>query len=103
MKNAFRITVYYTFIALILSTTSCKKDKPAIPIISTTDVTSITAATAVAGGIISSDGGANVISRGVCWSTSTSPTKADNKSADGTSIAPSLPISLIYPAELHIL
>jgi hypothetical protein len=39
--------------------------------------------TATCGGNISSDGGATVIERGVCWSTSQFPTIANNKTSDG--------------------
>jgi uncharacterized protein (TIGR02145 family) len=35
-------------------------------------------------GTINSEGGDNVISRGVCWSISTNPTILDNKTSDGT-------------------
>jgi uncharacterized protein (TIGR02145 family) len=86
MKNAFRILAYCTFIAVVLSITSCKKDPPTKPVISTTDITAITVSTASAGGNISSDGGAAIISRGVCWSTGSSPTTSDNTSNDGSGI-----------------
>ncbi|MBK7887686.1 MAG: hypothetical protein IPJ86_10465 [Bacteroidetes bacterium] len=46
------------------------------PTISTSAVSTITGTTAISGGTISSDGGSAVISRGVCWSTSPSPTVA---------------------------
>lgn len=36
------------------------------------------------GGYISSDGGSAVTERGVCWSTSTAPTTANDKTSDGT-------------------
>ena len=54
--------------------------------ITTDTITAITATTAISGGNISSDGGATVTARGVCWSTSTSPTIANNKTADGTGV-----------------
>jgi len=50
----------------------------------TTAVTSITATTAGSGGNITSDGGASVTARGVCWNTSTGPTTANSKTTDGT-------------------
>ena len=49
---------------------SCKKD-PGIPIVTTTDITGITATTAATGGLVTSDGGSDVRARGVCWSTFT--------------------------------
>jgi uncharacterized protein (TIGR02145 family) len=53
------------------------------PTVTTTSVTSITTTTSVSGGSISSDGGASVIARGVCWSTSQNPTIAGTKTTDG--------------------
>jgi len=49
---------------------------PTLPVISTTNVSSIGTTTATSGGTISKDGGSYVISRGVVWSTSQSPTIA---------------------------
>ena len=63
--------------------TNCKEDAT-IPVVSTNEVTAVTDTTATSGGVISSDGGANVTARGVCWSTSQNPTIADNKTTDGT-------------------
>jgi hypothetical protein len=67
----------------------CKKEddpetKGQVPVLSTAAVTSITPTTAYCGGEITSDGGATVTARGVCWSTGMTPTIADNKTADGT-------------------
>ena len=56
------------------------------PIVVTSEVSDITSITAIAGGEVISDGGANVIARGVCWSTSQEPTIEDNKTIDGDGI-----------------
>ena len=53
------------------------------PTISTTEVIAITSTTATSGGNITSDGGAGVIARGVCWSTSQNPTTANSKTTNG--------------------
>ncbi len=51
----------------------------------TTDVvSSITQTTAVSGGNITDNGGADITARGVCWSISQSPTLDDSKTEDGT-------------------
>ena len=50
----------------------------------TTAVTSVTSSTASSGGNITDNGGGSVTVRGVCWSTSPSPTTGDNKSTNGT-------------------
>ena len=56
-----------------------------LPTLTTTAASSIATTTAVSGGSISSDGGASVTARGVCWSTSANPTVAlSTKTTDGT-------------------
>ncbi|MCK9639745.1 MAG: hypothetical protein M0R39_07520 [Prolixibacteraceae bacterium] len=51
--------------------------------LTTSTVSNITAISATSGGVIVSDGGAAVTVRGVCWSTSQSPTISDSKTTDG--------------------
>ncbi|MEO7045183.1 MAG: hypothetical protein ABI091_07715, partial [Ferruginibacter sp.] len=55
----------------------------AYPSLTTTAISSLTQSTADCGGNITSDGGAQIIARGVCWSTSQNPTIANNKTTDG--------------------
>jgi uncharacterized protein (TIGR02145 family) len=55
-----------------------------LPTITTTAITNITQTTATSGGNVTSDGGATVTARGVCWSTTPSPTIADSKTTDGS-------------------
>lgn len=55
------------------------KTEITIPIITTGDVTNITQTTAVGGGIITNYGGEPVKARGLCWSTSQTPTINNNK------------------------
>jgi len=56
-----------------------------IPLLITNLVTSISYTTGLSGGSITSDGGAPITARGVCWSTSTAPTVAlSTKTSDGT-------------------
>ncbi|RZL07113.1 MAG: DUF1566 domain-containing protein [Pedobacter sp.] len=55
--------------------------------ITTNTLTSITQTAAVSGGNISTDGGASITSRGVCWSsTNSNPTIANSRTLDGTGI-----------------
>ncbi|MCX6269173.1 MAG: hypothetical protein NTW16_17770 [Bacteroidetes bacterium] len=54
------------------------------PDVSTTAVTGINQTTATSGGNVTSNGGHNVIARGVCWSASTNPTITDSKTTDGS-------------------
>ena len=54
------------------------------PTVTTTAVSNITETAADSGGNVTDDGGDAVTARGVCWSTSESPTIADSKTTDGT-------------------
>jgi len=56
------------------------------PTISTNTITSISSTTAVSGGNISSNNGASVTAKGVCWNTTGSPTLSDSHTSDGTGI-----------------
>jgi len=54
------------------------------PTVTTGDVTNITTTAATCSGDVTSDGGASVTARGVCWSTSENPTTSNSKTTDGT-------------------
>ena len=58
------------------------RKKEEIPVVTTTSVSNIAATTATSGGNITNEGSSTVITRGVCWSTGTTPTIADNKTTD---------------------
>lgn len=57
---------------------------PTVPVLTTTAISVITINTANSGGNVSSNGGASVTARGVCWGTTTAPTIAGDKTTDGT-------------------
>lgn len=60
---------------------------PTIPSLTTGALTNITSTTAISGGLISSDGGKPITSRGVCWSTTNNPTIAlSTKTNNGSGI-----------------
>jgi uncharacterized protein (TIGR02145 family) len=88
-----RLLIYQVVVAVLLLflTTECKKEDPAklavLPDLSTITVTDFTTTTAVSGGKITSNGGAEIIANGVCWSTTSNPVITDSKTADtvGTS------------------
>jgi uncharacterized protein (TIGR02145 family) len=84
MKTLVKISVFFVlFISSALILTSCKK-KPTIPVVTTTSVSGITQTTASSGGNVTGDGGSEVSSRGVCWSTNENPTTGNSKTSDGT-------------------
>lgn len=72
------------------SPSSSNNNTPSVPTIvapvagTTTAITGINPTTASSGGNITSDGGASVTARGVCWNTSINPTIANSKTTDGT-------------------
>ncbi|MDF1561355.1 MAG: fibrobacter succinogenes major paralogous domain-containing protein, partial [Bacteroidales bacterium] len=65
--------IFIAVAVLVLSFNSCKKD-PTIPVLSTDSASEITINSATLGGNITSDGGAAVTVRGVCWGTDDNPT-----------------------------
>ena len=62
----------------------CVKTTLSFATLSTTAAFSSTPTTAMSGGNITTDGGAPIITSGVCWSTSANPTITDSKTIDGT-------------------
>jgi hypothetical protein len=54
------------------------------PTVTTSSVTGITDTTASSGGNVTSDGGASVTAKGVCWGTSVNPTISNSHISDGT-------------------
>jgi len=82
MKKAINIFVLICFVSGISFLNGCKK-KPDPPTLTTTAVSEVTTKTAISGGNVTSDGGAAVTARGVCWSTTAKPTITDSKTTDG--------------------
>jgi len=82
MKNTIRIYTYAISFSgiLFLLTNSC--DKAEIPVLTTIGITNITISSATCWGNINSDGGSEIISRGVTWDTVTN-SKAGNSKLEG--------------------
>jgi uncharacterized protein (TIGR02145 family) len=57
-----------------------------LPMLTTTLISNRTATSVATGGNITSDGGAAITARGVCWSTASNPTILNSKTSDGTGI-----------------
>jgi uncharacterized protein (TIGR02145 family) len=76
------------FILMLLGCSKKAEDPPVadptIPILTTDAVKAITQTTATCGGTITSDGGASVTSRGVCWSELPNPEITGAHTADGS-------------------
>lgn len=85
MRNSVRSAKgLLLLIPVILFLSFCKRDKISPPVITTLQVTDVTQVKANSGGDIKSDGGSEILSRGVCWSTSANPAISDKKTTDGT-------------------
>ena len=61
-----------------------QKNYGILPTVTTSSVSTITATTAAGGGNVTSDGGATVTVRGVCWSIASNPTTSNIKTIDGS-------------------
>jgi len=71
-------------LCLILVLFGCKKSEPDFyPAVQTRNVTNISPTSATSGGNVTSDGGADIIARGVCCSTNQTPTIDDNNTNEG--------------------
>jgi hypothetical protein len=57
-----------------------------VPTLSTTSASAVTATTATTGGNITSDGGATVTARGVCYATTQNPTTSNTTVSGGTGV-----------------
>lgn len=55
-----------------------------VPIVTTSSVINISQTTALCGGNVTSAGTSTVTARGICWSTSSTPTISDSKTTDGS-------------------
>lgn len=55
-----------------------------VPTVTTAAISELSSQMATSGGNVSSDGGSEIIVRGVCWSVSNSPTTEDSITTDGT-------------------
>ena len=68
---------------LSVSVRCLRNETSSVPTVFTANVSNITATTATCGGNVTSDGGATVTVRGVCWSTSQNPTVEGSHTNDG--------------------
>ena len=84
MKN-IKLLSALMLMMLVMLFTGCNKQE--VPVVSTVQPSEITATSCIAGGVITSNGGDDVVERGVCWSTHSNPTISDdhlNIGAGGT-------------------
>jgi hypothetical protein len=80
--RAFAINAVDTAYGAQLSFTTLPP--PVIATLTTTAISAIATTSAISGGNITSDGGATVTARGVCWATTANPTTANSFTTDGS-------------------
>lgn len=89
LRKSYTALICLLAASSLLSFTGCGEDETTAPdskapTVTTADVGSITQTMAQCGGTVTSDGGAAVTARGVCWSTDPSPSVDDSITVDGT-------------------
>jgi uncharacterized protein (TIGR02145 family) len=89
MKKGFSIYQVVVTVVILFLTTDCKKEETAkkeepakLAVLSTIPATNFTTITAASGGNITSDGGSEILTNGVCWSTTANPVITDSKTVD---------------------
>ena len=80
MKRIVTHLLCFLLVAVLIN--SCKED-PELPVLTTNSVTEITLSSGTTGGKITDSGGADITARGVCWSTSKTPTITGSQTTDG--------------------
>lgn len=83
MMKTKKLLLFVCVILGLAFLNSCKKDV-SLPTLTTTNPTNPTINSVTTGGNITNGGGADITARGVCWSTSQSPTISGAHSSDGT-------------------
>ena len=89
MNQLFRLlsAICLIFLPLTAGLISCVKStdpEKQVPLVTTANITGITARTAISGGNVTEDYDKHVTVRGVCWSQAPNPTVNDNKTTDGS-------------------
>ncbi len=85
MKRNSTYFVLISLISIMALVQGCKK--ATVPELTTVAVSNVTLTTAVSGGNITTDGGEEILKKGVCWSTTQSPTIASSITDDGNGSA----------------
>jgi hypothetical protein len=85
MKRTFYLLILVCLLISITTLNNCKKEEQKnLPSLITVAVSGITKTSALLGGFIIDDGGAEVIARGVCWGTEPNP--VNSKTINGKGI-----------------
>lgn len=83
MKNIFIILILGSTFGCVKETIKSTTKKSDLPVVKTIDAVEIFSSQASVNGIILSEGSSTIISKGICWSTLTSPTILNFKTNEG--------------------
>lgn len=86
MKNLIHPIIKILILISLIVSSGCKKDSFTAPVFKTLSPENITSTSATSGISILDNGGSELTSSGVCWSTSVNPTLSDFKSEAGGEI-----------------
>lgn len=82
MKSSLRIIISFSIsIGLLGVIQECKK--PGLPVVTTSNVSDITQTSAISGGNVTNNGGADITARGVCWGITHNPALSNTITNDG--------------------
>jgi uncharacterized protein (TIGR02145 family) len=85
MKPKFVSYRLFLIVFLLTPLFNCKKEAiKTAPTVTISAVTNITSTSATSGGDVTSDGGATVTAKGICWGTNQNPSTSDSKTANGS-------------------
>lgn len=85
MKKNLTLFLLIGLVSIMALVTGCKK--ATVPALTTAAISDVTLTTAVSGGNITSDGGEDILQKGVCWGITASPTIASSITNDGNGSA----------------
>ncbi len=85
MKKGLTFFAIIGLLAVVGLFQGCKK--PSVPELTTAAISEIGLTSAVSGGTIVTDGGAEITEKGVCWGTAASPTIEGSRTSNGTGTA----------------
>ncbi len=83
MKIILNSLVLVFLLIILVTLNNCKKEEKSLPVLITVPATGVTTTTALIGGQIAYDGGAEITERGVCWGTEPNPDKSGSKKTGG--------------------
>jgi len=86
MKRIFEILILIFLLVNFVTLNNCKEEEKEPPALITIEASDITTNSAISGGFIPDDGGAEITIRGLCWGTETNPSISGSKTNDGTGI-----------------